>query len=342
MKKSKNGSADLFFSFTWDYLNEYLPNQVGRSAATIASYRDSLSLFRRYLTEETHTSIAKFKFSDCTKDFIYDFRDYLRQKDCKPSTINVRITAIRAYLFYAAEKDVAIQSVALSISKVPPCKVAQKEKPLLSEEALAAILAAPPQTKMGLRDRTILVLLYDSAMRLDELLSIQLKHITFSKSEPHILLHGKGKKERRVALTERTGRQLKEYLRVYHPSSNREAFLICTTINGYTGRMSESNVQRLINQYADIARHSCPDIPAHVHPHMFRRTRATDLYRDGVALELVSVILGHSHVDTTKIYATPSLEQLRDANESVPTPAAEEKPLWVGNEDEMALRCGLR
>ncbi|MCL1952043.1 MAG: tyrosine-type recombinase/integrase [Oscillospiraceae bacterium] len=75
---------------------------------------------------------------------------------------------------------------------------------------------------------------------------------------------------------------------------------------------------------------------------MFRRTRATDLYRDGVALELVSVILGHAQLETTKIYAIPSLEQLRLAAESVPTPAADEKPLWVGNEIEMARRCGLR
>jgi len=54
------------------------------------------------------------------------------------------------------------------------------------------------------------------------------------------------------------------------------------------------------------------------------------------------VILGHAQLETTKIYAIPSLEQLRLAAESVPTPAADEKPLWVGNEIEMARRCGLR
>ena len=252
------------------------------------------------------------------------------------------MTAIRAYLNYAADKDVAVQSVALPIARIPPCKKVQKERVLLSEEALAAILSAPPQTKMGLRDRAILITLYDCAMRLNELLSIKLKDMNLEGEYPRILLHGKGNKERRTVLTEQGVRHLKQYLQVFHTFSAQDAYLFYTTIKGKTDRMSHGNVQRLINQYADIARLTCPEVPASVYPHMLRRTRATDLYRDGVALELVSVILGHSSVETTKIYATPSLEQMRDAAEAVSSPAADEKPLWIGNEDEMARRCGLR
>jgi len=75
---------------------------------------------------------------------------------------------------------------------------------------------------------------------------------------------------------------------------------------------------------------------------MFRRTRATNLYQDGVPLELVSTILGHEQLETTKIYAIPSLTQMRESMESVPTPVADETPLWIGSEDEMARACGLR
>ena len=128
MNNSKTNKPRLFFSMTWDFLNEYLPKQEGRSPATVESYRDSLTLFRRYLTEEQRQSIGTFKFSDCTKDCIYGFREYLKQNGSKPSTINVRVTAIRAYLIYAADKDVAIQSVALSISQINPCKKIQEEK----------------------------------------------------------------------------------------------------------------------------------------------------------------------------------------------------------------------
>ena len=342
MNKPKTSHSGLFFLLTWEFLNEYLPKQAGRSPATVESYCDSLTIFRRYLTEDRCTSIGKFRFSDCTRDCIFDFRDFLKQNGSQPSTINVRVTAIRAYMNYAADKDISIQSIALSISKIPPCKTILKEKETLSEEALAAILSVPPQTKMGLRNRTILISLYDSAVRISELLSVKLSDMSLDGEYPCILFHGKGNKERRTQLTEKSVGHLEQYLQVFHANSPRDAYLFSTTIKGKTDRMSEGNVQRIISQYANIARKTYPDIPASVHPHMFRRTRATNLYQDGVALELVSAILGHAHLETTKIYAKPSAKKIRDAMESVQTPASDEEPLWIGNEDEMARLCGLR
>ena len=106
--------------------------------------------------------------------------------------------------------------------------------------------------------------------------------------------------------------------------------------------MSPSNVQRIVQACADAAREGCPEVPDRVHPHAFRRTRATDLYQSGVALELVSRILGHSSVETTKVYAKPSMDMMRAAMEAACPPPLGEAPAWVGNEDEMARLCGLR
>ena len=341
--KTKESNHALFFSLTWDFLNEYLPKQAGHSTDTVESYRDSLTLFRRFLTEAQHKSLAKFKVSDCTKDCVYSFREHLLQGGSKPSTVNVRITAIRTYLNYAADKDISVQSVALAISQIKPLKKIHKEKEVLSEEALAAIFSAPPHTKMGLRDRTILITLYDSAVRLSELLRIRIGDMNLDGEYPYTFIHGKGNKERMVQLTEKSVDHLKEYIRVFHPIPSRDAFLFSTTIKDNTDKMSSGNVQRILKQYSDIARQSFADIPQSVHPHMLRRTRATNLYQDGVAIELVSTVLGHARVETTKLhYAKPSVRQLRDALESVPTPSKDEEPLWVGDEEEMARRCGLR
>lgn len=63
---------------------------------------------------------------------------------------------------------------ALTISQISPCKTIRKEKPILTKDALAALLAAPPHTRTGIRDRAILVLLYDTAVRINELLNIRL------------------------------------------------------------------------------------------------------------------------------------------------------------------------
>lgn len=342
-KKNKTHACQLFFSRTWDFLNVYLVSQAGKSAATAESYRDSLTVFKNYLTGELGSSIRTFKFSDCTKECIYGYREYLLGKGSQPSTVNVRVAAIRSYLNYAADMDVSVQSIALAISQISPCKTITREKPVLTEDALAALLAAPPNTRTGIRDRTILILLYNTAVRISELLNVRLCDIASDKRYPCIFITGKGNKERTIQLTDEAVGHLNEYLRVYHGDSPKDAYLFSTTIKGITDRMSVGNVQRIIKKYAAQVRTEGIVLPESVHCHMFRRTRATNLYQDGVAIELVSTVLGHARMETTKnYYAKASVEQLRDVLESVPTPVEKEKPLWAGNEDEMARRCGLR
>lgn len=341
--KNKVTTEQLFFSRTWNFLNHYLEKQAGRSPETVESYRDSLTVFKNYLVEEANKSIATFQYADCTKECIYNYREYLLNRGNKPSTVNVRVAAIRSYLFYSADMDISIQSIALAIAQITPCKTKKEEKKIISNEGLTALFAAPPNTKLGLRDRVILILLYDTAVRISELLNIRLCNIALNTKYPSIFISGKGNKERRIQLTDKATEHLKEYLRVYHKNQSPESYLFSTTIKGNTDRMSVANVQRVIKKYSTIVRESGIDLPDSVHCHMFRRTRATNLYQDGVAIELVSTVLGHARTDTTKnYYAKPSVEQLRAAMESVPTPVESESPLWAGNEEEMARMCGLR
>lgn len=342
-KKNKTPAGQLFFSRTWDFLNVYLIKQAGRSPATAESYRDSLTVFKNYLTGELGSSIGTFQFSDCTKECIYGYREYLLGKGIQPSTVNVRVAAIRSYLSYAADMDVSVQSIALVISQISPCRTIIKEKAVLTEEALAALLSAPPHTRAGIRDRAILVLLYDTAMRVSELLNVRLCDIASDKRYPCIFITGKGNKERTVQLTDEAAGHLNEYLRVYHGASPKDAYLFSTTIKGVTDHMSVGNVQRIIKKYAAQVRAGGVGLPESVHCHMFRRTKATNLYQDGIPIELVSTVLGHARTETTKnYYAKASVEQLRNVLESAPAPIEKEEPLWTGSEEEMARRCGLR
>ena len=75
---------------------------------------------------------------------------------------------------------------------------------------------------------------------------------------------------------------------------------------------------------------------------LFRRTRATNLYQNNIELELVSRILGHASTQTTRIYAKPSLEMLKDAMDRSNPELNAEEPLWPDDEDEFARICGLR
>ena len=270
MKNRIFAQGTLFFSMTLEFFETYMPKQLGRSPETIKSNRDSLTVFRRYLHLKCNLSMGKFRFEDCTPKLIQDFIIYLKESGNCPSTCNQRLSSIKTYLWFAADRDIALQSTALSISKIPQCKVPKKEKETLSEEALKCILQQPGNTKIGMRDRVMMILLYDSAIRLDELLSLTIQNLMIESNEPYLRIDGKGNKERIVAITRKTTEHLKQYLHVFHPNTEKFNFVFYTKIRGKTGKMSEGNVERFINHYSQQAKEVCPQIPQKVHPHMIR------------------------------------------------------------------------
>lgn len=339
MKKGE--SSDLFFSKTLDFLTCYLPTQLHKSQNTIRSYRDALTIFRRYITESLHTTIRTFRFSDCSYEILLGFLDYLRSKGNSEATCNYRLTAVRSYLWYAADLDISIQSVALSASNIPHLRTPKKTRETISKDDMAALLSAPPATKRGKRDQLILVLLYDSAIRVSELLDLDVRSVNLNAEIPYIRVFGKGEKERIVSITDKTAEHIRAYLKLYHSSNDPDQPLIYTEIKGHKGRMSVGNVERIIKKYVEELRPTHPTLPQTVYPHMFRRTRSTNLYQDGIELELISRILGHSSTETTRIYAVPSMEMMRKAMESGNL-AVDEGQQWPDDDDEIARLCGLR
>lgn len=188
-----------------------------------------------------------------------------------------------------------------------------------------------------------MITLYDSAIRLSELLGLKVSDVNLQKDSPYLRIHGKGDKERIVSLSDNAVRHLKNYMRLYHGADSPDTkALFYSVIHGHAQAMSPGNAARIINKYADQIRDEHPDLPDKVHPHMFRRTRATNLYQSNIELELVSRILGHASTQTTRIYAKPSLEMLKEAIDKSNPELNAEEPLWPDDEDEFARICGLR
>ena len=114
---------------------------------------------------------------------------------------------------------------------------------------------------------------------------------------------------------------------------------LCNGLNG-----SEATEYSIVKKYADLIRDKHPDLPKTVYPHMLRRTHATSLYRDGVAIEAIASTLGHASIQTTKDhYAFPSLAQKQEVvnvGGVVITESVNQE--WPYDEDELARICGLR
>lgn len=333
---------ELFFSRTHEFLDGYLTSQCSRSPHTVKAYRDALTVFRRYVTS-LGISLKKFGFEDCNRDFLLGFMEYLQKIGYEKSSCNQRLAVIKSYMWYVADGDITWQQDALMVSRVPFLRCPEKERETLSEECLKALFTAPAKNKRGIRDSTIMIILYDSAVRLSELIGLKVSDVNLQKSIPYLRIRGKGDRERIVSISDNAANYLRNYLDLYHsPDSPVTDSLFYTVIHGETHPMSSGNVARIVDKYARIIRPSHPDLPEKVHPHMFRRTRATDLYQSNIELELVSRILGHASTQTTRIYAKPSLEMLKAAmNHSNPELNAED-PLWPDDEAEFARICGLR
>ena len=185
-----------------------------------------------------------------------------------------------------------------------------------------------------------MILLFDSAIRVSELTGLTVGSVRLDAAYIHV--HGKGNKERIVAITDKTVQHLRSYIKQFHADKHIDVPLFYSRIKGNIAPMSSGNIARIINKYADQIRPDCPELPERVHPHMFRRTRATGLYRSGVELEMISVILGHSSTQTTRLYAAPSVEMIREAMSAATADCPEETAEWEADETELARLCGLR
>ena len=115
----KSVGTNLFFSKTRDFLDDYLIKQCGKSPHTVESYRDALTIFRRYLRDKKNISISQFKFIDCTRDLVLDFMTYLKDSNYAATTCNQRLSALKSYLWYASDEDILIQPTTLIVSRVP-------------------------------------------------------------------------------------------------------------------------------------------------------------------------------------------------------------------------------
>lgn len=339
----KENINELFFCRNHDFLHVYIPKQQNGSEHTKKTYKSGMKSFRSYVNDVAGVHTNKFKFSDCTYDFLLDYRNYLHdEKKYAESTCNNKLAVIKSYMNYAAARDVSLQQYAFAIGQVPFLTVPKKMQPIIENiDALSSLLSMPPNTRKGLRDKVIMSVLYDSAIRVEELVSIQIREITITAEGISIKIHGKGNKERTVELDERTAALVKQYLGETHPRMSPDDYFIFTVVKGAKGPMSTRNVQKLIKRYADKVKEEY-DLPDTVSPHTFRRTRGTLLYRDGVSIEEVSRMLGHSDIQTTRDhYTSSSPEQKRKIaskkNEAIP----DEVQLWPDDEDELDAILGF-
>ena len=347
----RNNTSALFFQYSNEFLHQYIPLQRGMSPNTEKAYCDGLTLFHRYALEVHGLGVDKLTFEQIDFVFMNGFIDWLdkprngREKGDNATTKNHRITAVRSYAKFAMRKDIAVSSVWISMKQIAPVKGKKADRPAMSENAIATMLRQPStETKKGIRDLPLMIVLYDSAGRISEVLGLKKEDIRLEGEHPQIFIRGKGRKERPIPLMPRTVNHLKAYLAVYHDDDKVQSpYLFYSVIKGVAGQLSQDCVSKMLKKYAVTARLECTEMPDNIYCHMFRRTRATHMYQQGEDIYLISSFLGHEQIETTKQYAKPSMQQIRAALEAS-SPKDKSGKLIVPKkyEERRASLCGLR
>ncbi len=218
----------------------------------------------------------------------------------------------------------------------------------MTRETIAAVLAQPPKTKLGIRDRFFMIFLYGTGARVSEALNVKIKDIETLTKEPFARLTGKGNKPRCVPLLDVTLENLDYYLSLYHPDRNSDDYLFFTIIKGRKDKMSVANAERFIKKYGNQARLDCPQIPESVHPHLFRHSYGAHLYRMGFSLPVIAKLLDHESLNTTERYAETDSDMINQAfntlemSDATSTNVMPTEKKWISiDEESLAKLYGL-
>lgn len=318
MKKIKDPAL---FEKIREFLTEHMPVIKKESPNTVEAYRYTLNLYLAFLQETLVKELNSITSLDFSKKNILAFMDWLiSNRKNRASTANLRLVHLRKFCCFLMNEDVLRLSELSAIQKIKgfPKECADEVK-YLSIQEMKLVLSQPDTSKrLGIRDKFFMYLLYDSGCRVQEVLDLRVKSFFIKNNNAQLHIVGKGNKFRTTPISDELIEMFKEYCVHFHKNTTQDDYLFYTIRNGICVKMSSDNVQRFVEKYGAKARSQMPSIP-HIHPHLFRHTRAMHLYMAGMPLEMVAQWLGHSQMETSLIYANATTEMKRTAIQRIST-----------------------
>jgi len=268
----------------------------GLSANTLQSYRYDLALLAAHLETEGVT------LQEASRENLLHFLATQVQAGRSPRSLSRYLSGFRQFYQWLLREG-RIQKDPSALIESP--KLGRGLPKALNEEQVVSLLEAPDvETQLGLRDRTMLELMYATGLRVSELVGLEVVNLGMSQGVIRVM--GKGQKERLVPLGEEALSWMQRYLREARPDLMRGGECPLVFVTSRKAGMTRQAFWYAIRKHAVTA-----GITGSVSPHMLRHSFATHLLNHGADLRVVQLLLGHSDLSTTQIYTHIAREGLK-------------------------------
>jgi integrase/recombinase XerD len=314
----------------YSFFEDYLKVQKGMRPASVKAYRDAIRLFLQFVVKDRGCRMSKLSFSDLTYDRAVKFLRYLEEnRSNQVRSRNHRLTVLRVFFNYMATRMPEMLLEAGRVTAIPTKRTKPPETHFLSREEIHTIFSNLSATgKFSLRDHALLLLLYNTGARVQEVADLCVVNLKLS-AQPCIHLHGKGDKWRVCPLWTETANLLNQLLKENHLSADSPVFA------------SHGKALTRFGIYKIVRRHTKKLAMGltfrHVSPHVFRHTTAVHLLEAGVEVNVIRGWLGHVSLDTTNRYAEITLRMKEEALRTCEPPMSSEefprRPVWRNDEN---------
>ena len=272
----------------------YLNNRKNLSKKTILAYQNDLEQLLDYLNDDGVKLLNKASNKD--------INSYLETLDIKTTSYNRKVSAIIGYYKYAIKEH---ENINLNVDYIKHAKNDKVYPKVIKSNDIYNMIKTCPNDVIGIRNKTIIVMLYITGLRESELCNLTFSNINFE--EGYIRNVGKGNKEKIIAIGDLLAITLKPYLinsrdKILNGLSSNYLF-----VNSDGEPLSRMTIYNVVHNAATKA-----NINLHVSPHTLRHCFATHMLENGADIRSVQEMLGHSDISTTQIYTNITNQALKN------------------------------
>jgi integrase/recombinase XerD len=313
------------------FFADYLITVKGLRPSSVRSYRDTIRLLILFLAADKHSKITRLTVADLTFERIVGFLRHLEHdRGNHARTRNQRLAAIHTLFEYIATREPEMLIVCQQVNAIPTKRVPPPETRFLERDEIQQLLRDLPSSgRLALRDRALILLLYNTGARVQEAADLRVEHLDLGE-HPTVRLHGKGDKWRTCPLWQQTARTIDQLLQSEKHAATPQAAVF--TARGQP--LTRYGIYKIVRRHAGGL--DDPRTGRTVSPHTFRHTAAVHLLEAGVEVNVIRGWLGHADLTTTNRYAEINTRAKQEALRATEPPDTSvghrTNPIWRTDE----------